>query len=272
MERKTLKLEVKGLDEAGTFTGYVAVTGNKDLGGDVIEPGAFAKTLKDHDGKVVLLDSHDSYSGRARLGILHLSEDSKGLKVDKGVLNLQKASAQEAYADLRFYHENGLPLGMSIGYDAIQKSYETDKGGNTIRRLKEVALWEGSLVTFPMNPKARVTNVKAFEQLAEPFDQLLAELKAGRMISAANMEKLKEAMSGMHAAMEQIVALVEAASEEAPKGTEPTANTSAPEGPISQPAAAKGNPGPDQVHPVDVKALLAKIQETSNLFSTRRSA
>lgn len=257
MERKTLKLEIKGLEEPGTFTGYVAVTGNKDLGGDIIEPGAFSKTLKDHDGKVILLDGHDSWSGHSRLGLLHLSEDGKGLKVDKGVLNLDKPSAQEAYADLKFYHENGLPLGMSIGYDPIQKSYETAKDGTTIRRIKEIALWEGSLVTFPMNPKARVTGVKGWEGVASEIKTLMEELKSGRTISAANLTKLQAALEGMSTAVDQITALLELA-DNADSGKGAATETS-------------HEPGPSHSE-AGVKALLAMYQETRNLFSQRRPA
>ena len=210
MERKTLRFEVKDVGEAGTFTGYVAVTGNRDLGGDIIEPGAFAKTLKDHDGKLILLESHDAWSGtRSRLGIMQLSEDKRGLKVEKGEINLAKQIGQDAYADLKFYQEKGLPLGMSIGYDPVQKFYETDKNGQTTRRLKEVALWEGSLVTFPMNPKARVTGVKAWEGMAAEFKSFLDGLRVDGDLTPDKLTALESALKGIGASMNQIRALLD---------------------------------------------------------------
>jgi phage head maturation protease len=46
-EVKDFKFQVKSVNEDGTFEGYSAVYGNVDLGGDVVEPGAFTKTLSD---------------------------------------------------------------------------------------------------------------------------------------------------------------------------------------------------------------------------------
>ena len=50
MERKAFpfELEEKGLDlEQGTFAGYAAVCGNLDDGGDIIDYGAFKKTIEE---------------------------------------------------------------------------------------------------------------------------------------------------------------------------------------------------------------------------------
>jgi hypothetical protein len=46
---------------------------------------------------------------------------------------------------------------MSIGYEALQSSMDTDG----VRLLKEVRLWEGSIVTFPMNESATISSVKS---------------------------------------------------------------------------------------------------------------
>lgn len=166
MEYKEFKITEFKADEqnAGIFTGYLAVFGNKDLGGDVIQAGAFAKTLQEKKGKVPLLDSHDE---KRRLGYLQLEEDTKGLKITKGVLNLSKPIAQEAYADLLFYQQNEMPLGLSICYDAIKREYRTEKDSTLTRVLQEVRLWEGSIVTIPMNPKAVVGRVKTASALTK---------------------------------------------------------------------------------------------------------
>ena len=96
---------------------------------------------------------------------------------------------------------------MSIGYDPVQKSYETDKDGQTTRRLKEVALWEGSLVTFPMNPKARVTGVKSWDGIAGDLRALAAEIKGGTF-DATKMQALEAAFGSLGSAIEQITALL----------------------------------------------------------------
>lgn len=190
MEYKTLKMtEFKTLDEPGTFRGQAAVLTNKDLGKDVIEPGAFKKTLRDKGGKFPFLDNHDSWSGTGkRLGIVNLEEGEKSLDVTLGKLNLEKKESQDAYSDMKFFQEENLPLGMSIGYDAVKVDWITEKDGSVTRHLKEVALWEVSLVTFPMNPKARVRGVKG---LGLDFKQLLDDIKSGRLTA----EELKELKS-----------------------------------------------------------------------------
>lgn len=180
MDSVGLRFELKELDEQGVFRGHAAVFGNVDLGGDVIEPGSFAKTLKDRGGKVVLLDGHDR---SARIGVAYLAEDAKGLRVERGVLNLAKPAGQAAYADLRFGLKHGVPMELSIGYETVKYDIR-----DNVRHLKEVRLWEVSLVTFGMNPKAKVTAVKdadaEFLALKARIDHLEA-LLSERATSAA---------------------------------------------------------------------------------------
>ncbi|MDP1007181.1 HK97 family phage prohead protease, partial [Klebsiella pneumoniae] len=80
-------------------------------------------------------------------------EDSKGLRI-KGQLALETVLGKEAHALLKLGALNGL----SIGFVSKQWTYDRD---TDVRTLTELDLWEVSLVTFPANGKARVTNVKA---------------------------------------------------------------------------------------------------------------
>ena len=57
--------------------------------------------------------------------------------------------------------------GLSIGFRAIKE--EPDKKNPMIRRLKEIQLFEYSVVTFPMNPQAGVTTIKARQNLLHQF-------------------------------------------------------------------------------------------------------
>ena len=50
-EYKTVEFELEGFDDKeGTFSGYGAVFSNIDSGGDIIEPGAFTKTIAEGIG------------------------------------------------------------------------------------------------------------------------------------------------------------------------------------------------------------------------------
>jgi len=155
LEQRGFKFEVKSIDEQGVFEGYADEFNNEELGGDIIEPGAFKKTLKENP-KMPILWQHDP---REPIGVtLEAYEDDKGLRV-KGQLNLETTKGREAYALLK----QGALKGLSIGYDAVKELWE-----GTTRRLKEIRLWEWSLVTFPMNLQAQVTAVKA----VVPFQDL----------------------------------------------------------------------------------------------------
>lgn len=148
MTTKDFKFELKAMSEDGTFEGYLSVFDVVDRGGDLVEKGAFSKTIKEAPGGFVpMLWQHDE---KKPIGKLYLSEDDYGLKV-RGELSLGVAQADEAYKLLK----DGVVRGLSIGYKAIRK--QMDKG---VRHLKEIALFEGSVVTFPMLPLAQVTAVK----------------------------------------------------------------------------------------------------------------
>ena len=139
--------------EYGEFEGYGSVFGNKDLGNDVIEKGAFTKSLRKRKAKgVKLLYQHKS---DMPIGVFdEIKEDEHGLVV-KGRLALKTQAGAEAYELLKM----GALDGLSIGFRVNPKEVSYDKRANK-RIIKEVDLMEVSLVTFPMNPQATVRSVK----------------------------------------------------------------------------------------------------------------
>jgi Escherichia/Staphylococcus phage prohead protease len=142
----------------GMFDGYGATTGNVDLGNDVIVQGAFDMP----DGTdYSLLDHHKQ---DAPLGLFTVRKDSTGLRV-KGQLNLEVQRAREVRALMK----QGALTGLSIGYQ-VKDSYK--QGG--IRYLTKLELLEVSVVTFPMNPKARITGVKAAAREAAEAREIAA--------------------------------------------------------------------------------------------------
>lgn len=149
--------EIKAMHETdpekGTFEGYGSIFKNTDLGNDVIMPGAFTKSLANTGAKgVKLLYQHKS---DMPIGVFdEISEDSSGLRV-KGRLALNTQAGREAYELMKM----GALDGLSIGFRVNPKAIEYDNKKRT-RYIKEVDLMEISLVTFPMNPKARIRSVK----------------------------------------------------------------------------------------------------------------
>lgn len=143
-------MEIRSLEEDGTFDGYASVFGNTDSYGDVIEKGAFKKTIKENPTPPILWQ-HDTTQP---IGVTQsMKEDDYGLYVvGKLVLDVQKAV--EAYALMKAKAMKGLSIGFSLLKWMVDKDQQT-------RRLKEVKLWEWSPVTFPANTLANVANVRS---------------------------------------------------------------------------------------------------------------
>jgi len=129
------------------FAGYAAVFDRPDRGGDVIRAGAFAASLKRGTGAVPLLWQHAP--GRPIGRIDYLKEDRRGLRVI-GRLS-DGAAGREAAALLK----DGAVKGLSFGYRVRAAE------GHAPRALTELDLVEISLVTFPMQPNARVHALEA---------------------------------------------------------------------------------------------------------------
>ena len=150
------------LTDEGTFEGLLATYNNVDLGGDLIEPGAFQKTLQENGPTVPLLWQHDT---RQPIGTLTLMDTSEGLAV-KGEILTTTPPGDYAYKTLK----KSIVQGLSIGYDAVKSVWD-----GPVRRLKEIRLWEGSVVTFPMDTHALITSVKQAREKKDDFASELAE-------------------------------------------------------------------------------------------------
>jgi HK97 family phage prohead protease len=139
--------------------GYGAVFGNVDSYGDVIAPGAFAKSLSEIKSGTrpmpAMLLSHNPEALPVGKWT-EMSEDSMGLRV-KGFL-LDTSQGMDTYKALKA----GAITGLSIGFRPIEYALRS-KPDEPRRTLKSVDLMEVSVVGFPANDKARVLSVKAEE-------------------------------------------------------------------------------------------------------------
>lgn len=153
-EVRSYALQIKATGDDGVIEGYGSVFGVKDNYDDVIAKGAFMDSLKAHKAAgtmPAMLWQHDSDKP---IGVwTEMVEDEKGLRI-KGQLAMETVKGKEAHALLKMGALNGL----SIGFMSKQWAYDRD---TEVRTLTEIDLWEVSLVTFPANEKARVTNVKS---------------------------------------------------------------------------------------------------------------
>lgn len=150
-ERKFVDVAIDAVAQDGTFSGYASLFGKPDLAQDVVEPGAFARSLRQRGaGGVRMLYQHDPAEP---LGTwLELREDARGLFV-RGQLTPGVGRAREVRELMR----SGALDGLSIGFRTVKARKDAGSG---LRRILEADLWEISVVTFPMLPGARIHAVK----------------------------------------------------------------------------------------------------------------
>lgn len=163
-EYKVFEFKVSKAEDAsgvGTIEGYASTFGNVDLGYDVVDRGAFAKTIADKKGKFPILLDHDP--SKPIGWNIDAVEDAYGLKV-VGEIQLITEEARNRYALAKRAQQLNTKMGLSIGYSTIK--WDADFDQPNVRHLKELKLWEYSIVTFPMNEEASITGAKSRDVLA----------------------------------------------------------------------------------------------------------
>lgn len=186
-QKAVARLECKfdASDDGGqmTFSGYGAVFGNVDSYGDVIAPGAFAKSLASHvtaGTSPLMFLNHDAFGSLPIGRWTQLSEDGYGLKVGGELLDT--SMGRDTYVALKAGALNGLSIGFRpIAFDMRSKPEDPR------RTLKEVDLVEVSVVTLPANQKARVQAVKSMGETmgVRELEQLLRECGLSKSQSEA---------------------------------------------------------------------------------------
>jgi len=156
VENKSFEFKIDDASETdGIIRGYASTFGNIDLGDDVVDAGAFKKTLKENKGRFPILDSHDPTK---QIGWNLKAEETKDGLFVEGQILMESQLGKEKFLLAKKAVEIGAKMGLSIGYSVIKA--EPDRDRPSVRRLKEVKLYEYSIVTFPMNTAAMVTDAK----------------------------------------------------------------------------------------------------------------
>lgn len=155
--------------DGAVIAGYASLFGEVDQGGDVVAAGAYAASLKalaTEGRRVKMLWQHDP---ALPIGVWdEVREDARGLWV-KGRILESTQKGREAAALIAA----GAIDGLSIGY-RTRRAAKDEKGR---RVLKELELWEVSLVTFPMLPSARVAAKGDGPGAGDAFRDLAAVLR-----------------------------------------------------------------------------------------------
>jgi len=164
MAKKWMRFEIKEISAEGSFEGILSPYGNTDLTGDIVERGAYTKTLQEHGSTVPMLWQHKT---DCPIGDLTLDDRQEGLWC-KGQLLMTLPEAQKAYLLVKAK----IVKGLSIGFESVKDAIE-----NGVRHLKEIRLYEGSVVTFPANLSAMITSIKARRESKDDFNEELNEIQ-----------------------------------------------------------------------------------------------
>ena len=165
MEYKNFKFEIKEIkaedDNFFRFKGAASTFEDMDRGQDIIENGSFLKSLKKI--KPVLLWQHKMSEP---LGVLdEIREESKILYVEGRMPKNDDFVLKRVIPQI----EIGSIVSMSIGFDIVVSEYDYK---TEIRRIKQLDLYEISLVSVPMNPNATISSFKSKEEIKTKYSNL----------------------------------------------------------------------------------------------------
>lgn len=160
--------EIKSLDTMPNgemfIEGYGAIFGNVDSYEDIIEKGAFSKTLSENKGRIAFCYQHEIDEPIGK--IEDIKEDNIGLWL--------RVRISDACEEIKTKLKEGILKEMSVGFQTIVSQYDEN---TDIRTIKEVKLWEVSLVTIAANPLAVVMQLKSLQEkedyIERCFDALI---------------------------------------------------------------------------------------------------
>lgn len=146
-ERRTIaysNLEVRAENDGKTLIGYAAVwdSPSEFMGfTEFVKRGAFTKTLNDGADVRLLIDHDGVPLARTKSGTMALEEDERGLRVEAELDPMNPDAARIMSAMKR-----GDLSQMSFAFRTIKDNWNSDR---TVRELREVQLFDVSVVTFP---------------------------------------------------------------------------------------------------------------------------
>jgi HK97 family phage prohead protease len=158
---------------------YLAKFGNVDSDNDVIQKGAFKKSIQERgpesssNRKIAFLRHHD---WEKQIGVFSkLQEDDNGLFA-VGRLGTS-TMGEDAWRD----YQDGIIKEHSVGFQRVSdktkfvKDTSNPAGGFTL--LQEVKLWEGSAVTFGANELTNVVSIMKSENKKTFIDKISDDLQ-----------------------------------------------------------------------------------------------
>ena len=192
---------IKDVDsDKGIIKAYFAVFGNEDSDGDIIEPGAFAKSIKERGpdgiGRIKHLKFHDTRLAPGK--ITELGED------EFGGFFVSKMSKSDLGRNTLIEYQEKIITEHSHGFEII-KSHRDE---SNIQHITESKLWEAStLAAWGANHLTRTDFVKSLESEEDVIKYLKAltdRLKIGSF-SDEYLERLEKEYAEMSVAYKSLI-------------------------------------------------------------------
>jgi HK97 family phage prohead protease len=163
-------LELREESDGMHLEGYAAVFNSRseNLGGftETIAPGAFRGSIKSRND-IKFLYNHDTGAvlGSTRAGTLSLTEDDRGLRVSAILPPTTLGN------DVRVLVKRGDVTAFSFGFSMPARDGDEWNAAGTERILKQVRLFEVSLVAYPAYPEtAGTATVRGLDKIAKRAD------------------------------------------------------------------------------------------------------
>ncbi len=166
--------------QEGEIVAYAAIFGNVDSYGDVIVKGAFEKTLTEWraSGDVIpLLWGHDMASPESNIGgVVEAREDDRGLRIRARLDIEDNPRALQVYKLVKGRRVRDL----SFAFDAVDCDW-VERDGQDVCLLKEVTLYECSIVPIGANPETEIVAVK--QAAIDAQNMPVSDVQKERLIS-----------------------------------------------------------------------------------------
>lgn len=167
------EFSVKDVDTAGrVLSVYWSAFDNKDRDGDVIVKGAFTKTVKEQGpaglGEQWFIKFHNT--DLPIVTPFEIIEDNYGLLARVRLaedIDIQNDTLK-MYRDKHFKHQ-------SIGFQTVRQQKMSD-----YNEIREVKLYEGSVVLWAANPNAIAQGIKSYMSPKEISDEITLTVKGLR--------------------------------------------------------------------------------------------
>ena len=205
-----IKSELK--EDGGIVKGYASTFDREpDAYGDVVAHGAFAKSLErwkalNEEGKYIpLLWGHDTEDPKSNIGrVVDAIEDERGLLVT-AEFDAENEKAQY----VRKLVQEGRVYQFSFAFEVRDQSPVELENGFKANELRELELFEVSLVQIPANQHATVEEVKSDEQvIAKAVVEITPVIKSGRRNSAKDADELRKVQSAANQILEVVNGLL----------------------------------------------------------------